>query len=120
MGALEPIGKQIDDPVTVGPPTANGIPVTIIGIVPHTRNNAPGEKEEARNLPMMYFSASQFAKEEENLIVRAKAGFNPHALISPIRSEIAALDEIREALQEFADVDRRPMQIKKAFSKDSD
>jgi putative ABC transport system permease protein len=89
---INPIGRQVDDPVTIGLPTANGIPVTIIGIVPHTRNNAPGEKEEARNLPMMYFSASQFAKEEENLIVRAKAGFNPHALISPIRSEIAALD----------------------------
>jgi putative ABC transport system permease protein len=87
-----PIGKQVDDPVTIGPPTANGIPLTIIGIVPHTRNNAPGEKEEARNLPMMYFSASQFAKDEENLIVRAKAGFNPHSLISPIRDEIAALD----------------------------
>jgi putative ABC transport system permease protein len=89
---INPIGKQVDDPVTIGPPTANGIPVTIIGIVPHTRNNAPGEKEEARNLPMMYFSASQFAKEEENLIVRAKAGFNQHSLISPIRNEIAALD----------------------------
>src|SRR5437764_1723133 len=87
-----PIGKQVDDPVTIGPPTANGIPITIIGIVPHTRNNAPGEKEDARNLPMMYFSASQFAKDEENLIVRAKAGFNPHSLISPIRDEIAALD----------------------------
>jgi putative ABC transport system permease protein len=87
-----PIGKQIDDPVTIGPPTANGIPLTIIGIVPHTRNNAPGEKEEVRNLPMMYFSASQFAKDEESLIVRTKAGFNPHSLISPIRDEIAALD----------------------------
>ena len=89
---VNPIGKQVDDPVTIGPPTANGNPVTIIGIVPHTRNNAPGEKEEARSLPMMYFSASQFAKEEENLIVRAKAGFNPHSLISPIRTQIAALD----------------------------
>src|SRR5439155_1058990 len=45
-----------------------------------------------RNLPMMYFSASQFAKDEENLIIRAKAGFNPHSLIGPIRDEIAALD----------------------------
>src|SRR5438270_592905 len=86
-----PIGKQVDDPVTIGPPTANGIPLTIIGIVPHTRNNAPGEKEDARNLPMMYFSASQFAKDEENLIIRAKAGFNPHSLIGPIRDAIVAL-----------------------------
>src|SRR5947207_5853097 len=87
-----PIGKQVDDPVTIGLPTANGIPLTIIGIVPHARNDAPGEKEDARNLPMMYFSASQFAQDEENLIVRTKAGFNPHSLISPIRDEIAALD----------------------------
>jgi putative ABC transport system permease protein len=89
---VNPIGKQIDDPVTIGPPTANGNPVTIIGIVPHTRNNAPGEKEDARNLPMMYFNAAQFPKEEENLIVRAKSGFNPHSLITPIRNEIAGLD----------------------------
>jgi putative ABC transport system permease protein len=89
---INPIGKQIDDPVTIGLPAANGIPLTIIGIVPHTRNNAPGENEEARNLSMMYFSASQFANGEQNLIIRAKAGFNPHSLISPIREEIAALD----------------------------
>src|SRR5207253_7872033 len=31
-------------------------------------------------------------KDEENLIIRAKAGFNPHSLIGPIRDEIAALD----------------------------
>jgi putative ABC transport system permease protein len=89
---INPLGKQIDDPVTIGLPAANGIPLTIIGIVPHTRNNAPGENEEARNLSMMYFSASQFANGEQNLIIRAKAGFNPHSLISPIREEIAALD----------------------------
>ena len=88
----DPIGKQIDDPVTVGDPSQNGVPLTIIGIVPHTRNNAPGEKDDARNLPMMYFSASQFAKDEENLIVRAKAGFNPHSLVSPIKDQIATLD----------------------------
>ena len=88
----DPIGKQIDDPVTIGEPNQNGVPLTIIGIVPHTRNNAPGEKEEARNLPMMYFSASQFAKEEQNLIIRARAGFNPHSLVSPIKEQIAAMD----------------------------
>ena len=89
---INPIGKQIDDPVTIGLPAANGVPLTIIGIVPHTRNNAPGENEETRNLSMMYFSASQFANGEQNLIIRAKAGFNPHSLISPIRGEIAGLD----------------------------
>jgi putative ABC transport system permease protein len=88
----DPIGKQIDDPVTISDTNQNGVPLTIIGIVPHTRNNAPGEKEEARNLPMMYFSASQFPNVEQNLIVRAKAGLNPHFLVSPIKEQIAALD----------------------------
>jgi putative ABC transport system permease protein len=88
----DPIGKQIDDPVTVGDSNQNGVPLTIIGIVPHTRNNAPGEREDARNLPMMYFSASQFAKGEQNLIIRAKAGFNPRSLVSPIKDQIATLD----------------------------
>jgi putative ABC transport system permease protein len=88
----DPIGKQIDDPVTITDNISGGVPLTIIGIVPHTRNNAPGEKEETRNLPMMYFSASQFPNVEQNLIVRAKAGLNPHSLVSPIKDQIATLD----------------------------
>ena len=88
----DPIGKQIDDPVTIGLPVANGVPLTIIGIVPHTRNNAPGENEDPRKLPMMYFSAAQFPNIEENLIVRSRAGFNPHSLVSPIKDQIATLD----------------------------
>ena len=88
----DPIGKQIDDPVTIGDSNQKAVPLTIIGIVPHTRNNAPGEKEDARNLPMMYFGASQFANGEENLMVRAQAGFNPNSLVNPIKDQIAALD----------------------------
>src|SRR5581483_2284421 len=98
---IDPIGKQIDDPVTIGLPTANGIPLTISGVVPHTRNNAPGEKEDARNLPMMYFSASQFANREQNLVVRAKAGFNPHSLVVPIKEQIATLDS-EQAVSDIA------------------
>ena len=88
----DPIGKQIDDPVTIGLPAANGVPLTIIGIVPHTRNNAPGENDDARKLPMMYFSASQFARDEENLIVRTKPGFDPNSLVTPIKAQIAVQD----------------------------
>jgi putative ABC transport system permease protein len=98
---INPIGKQVDDPVTIGLPIANGVPVTIIGIVPHTRNSTPGEKEDARNLPMMYFSASQFANGEQNLMVRAQAGFNPNSLVSPIRDQIAALDS-NQAVSDIA------------------
>lgn len=88
----DPIGKQIDDPVTITDTNQNGVPLTIIGIVPHTRNNAPGEKDDARNLPMMYFNASQFPNVEQNLIVRAKAGLNPHSMVSSIKDQIATLD----------------------------
>src|SRR5437899_3866841 len=87
----DPIGKQIDDPVTITDNISGGVPLTIIGIVPHTRNNSPGEKEDARNLPMMYFSASQFPNVEQNVVVRANAGLNPHALVTPIKDQIATL-----------------------------
>jgi putative ABC transport system permease protein len=97
----DPIGKQIDDPVTITDNISGGVPLTIIGIVPHTRNNAPGDKIDVRNLPMMYFSASQFAKGEQNLIVRAKAGLNPHSLVSPIKDQIATLDR-NQAVTEIA------------------
>jgi len=89
---VDPIGKQIDDPVTIGLPVQNGAPLTIVGIVPHTRNNAPGERDDARNLPMMYFSAAQFPKNKEGLIVRAQPGGNPHSLVSPIKEQIVSLD----------------------------
>ena len=97
----DPIGKQIDDPVTITDNNQKAVPLTIIGIVPHTRNNAPGEKEDALNLPMMYFSASQFANGEQNLMVRAQAGFNPNSLVNPIRDQIAALDR-NQAVSDIA------------------
>ncbi len=89
---IDPIGKQIDDPVTIGEPNQKAVSLTVVGIVPHTRNNAPGEYDDPRKLPMMYFSASQFANVEQNLIVRAKPGFNPHSLVTPIKDQIATLD----------------------------
>ena len=98
---VDPIGRQIDDPVTTGDSNEKPIPVTIVGIVPHTRNNAPGDKVDIRNLPMMYFSASQFAKGEQNVIVRAQAGFNPHSLVAPIKEQIATLDR-NQAVTEIA------------------
>ena len=100
----DPIGKQIDDPVTISDNNQNGVPLTIIGIVPHTRNAAPGEKEDARNLPMMYFSASQFPNVEQNLIVSAKAGLNPHSVVSPIKEQVATLDR-DQSVSEIATMD---------------
>ena len=96
---VDAIGKQIDDPVTIEEQKPAAL--TIVGIVPHTRNNAPGEKEDTRNLPMMYFSASQFANVEQNLMVRAQAGFKPHSLVGPIKEQIAALDD-NQAVSDIA------------------
>ena len=75
-----PIGKQIDDPVTIHRHQSEWRPLTIIGIVPHTRNNAPGENDDPRNLPMMYSARRSLRTDEQNLMVRAKEGLNPHSL----------------------------------------
>jgi len=98
---IDPIERKIDDPVTTGDSNAKPIPVTIVGIVAHTRNNAPGDKVDVRNLPMMYFSASQFAKPEQMLIVRAQTRLNPHSLVAPIKQQIATLDR-DQAVTEIA------------------
>jgi putative ABC transport system permease protein len=88
----DPIGKQIDDPVTVSEPDQTGPPITIIGVVGHTRRSAPGERMEARNLAMMYFAAAQFPKNEQILMVRISPGHDPYALVNGIKREITALD----------------------------
>jgi putative ABC transport system permease protein len=88
----DPIGKQIDDPVTVGEPNQNGAPITIIGVVAHTRHSAPGERMDGRNLAMMYFAAAQFPRNEQKLMVRVSPGHDPHAIVNAIKQEIAALD----------------------------
>jgi putative ABC transport system permease protein len=88
----DPIGKQIDDPVTVSEPNQTGPPITIIGVVAHTRHSAPGERMDARNLAMMYFAAAQFPKNEQTLIVRVSSQHDPHALVNAIKREITALD----------------------------
>ena len=88
----DPIGQQIDDPVTIGEPNETGSPITIIGVVAHTRHSAPGERMDARNLAMMYFAAAQFPKSEQRLVVRVSPGHDPRALVSAIKREITALD----------------------------
>jgi putative ABC transport system permease protein len=88
----DPIGKQIDDPVTVGEPNQTGPPITIIGVVAHARRSAPGERMDARNLAMMYFAAAQFPRSEQKLMVRVSPGHDPHALVNAIKREIAGLD----------------------------
>jgi putative ABC transport system permease protein len=100
----DPIGKQIDDPVTIGEPNETGPPITIIGVVAHTRHSAPGERMDARNLAMMYFSAAQFPKNEQKLMVRVSPGHDPHTLVNAIKREITALDP-EQAISDVATMD---------------
>jgi putative ABC transport system permease protein len=88
----DPIGKQIDDPVTIGEPNQTGPPITIIGVVARTRRSAPGERMEARNLAMMYFAAAQFPKNEQALMVRVSPGHDPYAFVNAIKREITRFD----------------------------
>ena len=100
----DPIGKQIDDPVTIGEPNQTGVPITIIGVVSHTRNHAPGEQYDVRNLPLMYFSAAQFPTKHQTLMVRAAPGHDPYSLVSAIKREIASVDP-EQAVSEIATMD---------------
>lgn len=100
----DPIGKQIDDPLTIGDKDQTPAAITIVGIVPHTRNNAPGERDDTRNLPMMYFSATQFPQVEQGLMVRVAPGYDPHSLTNSIKQQIAALDP-EQAVSDVATMD---------------
>jgi putative ABC transport system permease protein len=100
----DPIGKQIDDPVTIGEPNQNGVPITIVGVVPHARIHAPGEQYDSRKLSVMYFPAAQFPTKHQTLIVRAADGYDPHSLVSAIKREIASVDP-EQAVSEIATLD---------------
>jgi putative ABC transport system permease protein len=85
----DPIGKQLDNNQTMktDPP-----PLTIVGIVPRTRNDAPGEENiEKLNFPQIYLPFTQFSTENVTLLVRVAAG-DPMALAPAVKREIAAID----------------------------
>ena len=83
----DPVRKQIDDPVTIGEPNQTGVPVTMVGVVPHTRKHAPGEQYDLRKLSIMYFCADQFPTKHQTLMVRAAYGHDPHSLVSAIKRD---------------------------------
>ncbi len=100
----DPIGKQIDDPVTIGEANGTGVPVTIVGVVSHIRNHAPGDQYDLRKLSMMYFCADQFPTKHQTLIARAAQGHDPHSLVNAIKREIASVDP-EQAVSEIATMD---------------
>jgi putative ABC transport system permease protein len=85
----DPIGKQLDNNQTLkkDPP-----PLTIIGIVPRTRNEAPGEENvEKLHFPQIYLPFAQFSDENVTLMVRVASG-DPLALATAVKREVQAID----------------------------
>jgi putative ABC transport system permease protein len=84
-----PIGQQIDDNQS---DKKNPPPLTIVGVVPRTRNEAPGEDNvEQYHWPQMTFAANQVPNRGNMLLVRVKSG-NPLAFVPAIERELRALD----------------------------
>jgi putative ABC transport system permease protein len=85
----DPIGQQMDDNRT---DEKNPPPLTIVGVVPRTRNEAAGEDNvEQYHWPQMTFAADQVPNRGNMLLVRVKSG-NPLALVPAIKRELQGLD----------------------------
>jgi putative ABC transport system permease protein len=85
----DPVGAQIDDNWTdvKDPP-----PLTIVGVVPRTRNDAPGENNiEKLNLPQLYLCEAQNSARQNSLMLRVKSG-DPLALVPQVKRELHDLD----------------------------
>ncbi|HEX8898522.1 MAG TPA: ABC transporter permease, partial [Chthoniobacterales bacterium] len=86
----DPIGKQLDNNQTL---KKNPPPLTIVGIVPRTRNEAPGDPTnvESLNFPQIYLPFAQFANTGVTLLVRVAAG-DPLNLAAAVKREIESID----------------------------
>jgi putative ABC transport system permease protein len=84
----DPIGLHIDNNQTND---ENPPPLTIVGVVPHIRSDAPGEEFDRLKMPQMYFSAGQFAEPGNNLLVRVNRG-DPRALAPAVVREVQNID----------------------------
>jgi len=85
----DPIGRQLDNNQTLKP---NPPPLTIVGIVARTRNEAPGEENvEKLNFPQIYLCAAQTPNDSVTLLVRVASG-DPLALAAAVKREVQAID----------------------------
>jgi putative ABC transport system permease protein len=93
----DPIGLNIDDNQRQeegADPAAEpkGPPLTIVGVVARTRNEAPGEDNvESLNFVHMYFSDQQNPASSNTLMLRVRGG-DPKALVGAVRREVQAID----------------------------
>jgi putative ABC transport system permease protein len=104
----DPIGQQIDDNQS---DEKNPSPLTVVGVVPRTRNEAPGEDNvEQYHWPQMTFAVGQVPNRGNMLLVRVKSG-NPLALVPAIKRELQALDPD----QAFAHISTMEINIEKSL-----
>jgi putative ABC transport system permease protein len=84
-----PIGQHIDDNETLD---KTAPPMTIIGVVPRTRNEAPGEdNSDSLHMVQEYTYAPQDPSGTNNLHIRARLrDFGP--LVTSVKREVRALD----------------------------
>jgi putative ABC transport system permease protein len=85
----DPIGRQLDNNQTLkkDPP-----PLTIVGVVPRTRNEAPGEENvEQLGFSQIHLPFSQFTNDGVTLLVRVASG-DPLSLVNAVKREIASID----------------------------
>jgi putative ABC transport system permease protein len=84
-----PIGQHIDDNQTLD---KTAPPMTIVGVVPRTRNEAPGEdNSEKLQMVQEYLCASQDHQSSNNLHIRTSLrDIGP--LIAAVKREVLALD----------------------------
>jgi len=85
----DPIGQHIDDNDTLD---EHALPMTIIGVVPRTRNEAPGEfNTEAIHMVEEYILASQDPQSANNLHIRTSLrDIGP--LVAAVKREVRSLD----------------------------
>jgi putative ABC transport system permease protein len=84
---VDPIGKQIDDCKAIG----QNPPLTVVGVVRRTRNQAPGEGYGKGDLPQIYLPSGEEALLEQTLIIRVGMT-DPVLLTEPVKREVLKLD----------------------------
>ncbi len=85
----DPIGQHIDDNQTLD---KTAPPMTIVGVVPRTRNESPGEdNSEKLQMVQEYLLASQDPEAENNLHIRTSLR-DIAPLVSAVKREVRALD----------------------------
>jgi len=91
----DPLGLHLDDNQRSGAADDDPEkypPLTIVGIVPRTRNEAAGEDNVERlNFVHMYFCATQNPASGNMLMLRVRGG-DPKTLAAAVRREVEAID----------------------------